>query len=93
MSTETRALFRTDAAAWTAAMDAARYAERRHDIVAKAVGAAAPLIVAAEIRKMADKIRHDIAETRAKLGPDPDVDKGAEDVLTAFLAYADELSA
>lgn len=49
-------MFTTDDAAWTAAMDAARYAERRSDIVAKAVGAAAPLIVAAELRRLADKI-------------------------------------
>lgn len=86
-----RELFRTDDDAWTAAMDAARYAERRSDIVAKAVGAAAPLIAAAEIRRVADKIRRDIAKAKAALGPEPELDKGADDVLAAFLAYADEL--
>lgn len=86
---ETPGLFRTADRAWTAAMDTARYAERRGDIVTKAVGAAAPIIVAAELRRLA------LVHSVGGAAPDDDLEEAYFDgirlIVAALRARADEL--
>lgn len=60
------------------------------DVASDILRAGAALIVAAELRRMADRIEADVAEARRHLGPD-ESDGGAHDAVSALRERADEL--
>lgn len=60
------------------------------DVASDVLHAGAPLIVAAELRRIADEIEADVAEALRHLGPD-ESDGGAHDAAAVLRERADEL--